>query len=92
MELDNNKQVFNLWDTNGRRADVLNAIEIYLSMLVELKEEDPDMLWGTYPTNLSQFKFYKKAIEASPEVFKSHGKYDLFMRHEAFCQVLFLFY
>ena len=80
MELNDNKQIFNLWDTNGRRADVLNAIDIYLNILFELKEETPDMEWGTYPNSLSQFKFYKRAIEASPEVFQSHGQYDDFMR------------
>lgn len=81
MELNDNKQIFNLWDTNGRRADILNAIDIYLNILFDLKEEMPDMEWGTYPNSLSQFKFYKSAIEASPEVFKSHGLYDNFMRH-----------
>lgn len=80
MELSDNKKIFNLWDTNGRRADVLNAIDIYLNILLELEEEMPDMEWGNYPSSLSQFKFYKSAIEASPEVFKSHGKYDNFMR------------
>ena len=78
MELNDNKQIFNLWDTNGRRADVLNAIDIYLNILFELKEETPDMEWGTYPNSLSQFKFYKRAIEASPEVFQLHGQYDDF--------------
>lgn len=28
------KQVFNLMDTNGRRSDVLNAFNIYLQTLV----------------------------------------------------------
>ncbi len=79
MVLDNNIQVFNLWNTNGRRADVLNAIEIYLNILADLREEDPNMIWGKYPTSLSQFSFYQKAIEASPEVFKEHGKYDQFV-------------
>lgn len=78
MELGNNKQIFNLWDTNGRRADVLNAIEIYLNILVELREEYPDMAWGNYPNSLYQYLFYQKAIEASPEVFKNHAKYDQF--------------
>lgn len=27
------KQVFNLMDTNGRRNDVINAIQTYLSIL-----------------------------------------------------------
>ena len=84
MELSDNKQVFNLWDTNGRRADILNAIEIYLNILSELKETTPYNQWAAYPTSLSQFIFYQKAIEASPEVFKSHGKYDQFVREVPF--------
>ena len=31
-------QVFNLWDTNGRRHDVINALEIYLRLLRELHD------------------------------------------------------
>lgn len=80
MELTNSKQVFNLWDTNGRRADILNAIEVYLEILINQKEEFPDMQWGSYPSSLSQYRFYKSAIEASPEVFKRHGKYDDFIQ------------
>ena len=34
-------QIFNLWDTNGRRSDVINAISIYLNILNEIKEEYP---------------------------------------------------
>lgn len=34
-------QIFNLWDTNGRRHDVLNALQIYLEILAGLKEEYP---------------------------------------------------
>lgn len=80
MILTDNKQVFNLWNTNGRRADVLNAIEIYLSILMGMREDDPSYVWATYPTSLSQFYFYKSAIEESPEVFKTHGGYDKFIK------------
>lgn len=69
-------QVFNLWDTNGRRSDVINAISIYLNILQEIKEEYPYESWTTYPDSISQYLFYKKAIEASPEVFSKHDKYD----------------
>ena len=75
----NETQVFNLWDTNGRRADVLNAIEIYLKILVELRKDYPEEMWESYPNSLMQYRFYQKALEASPEVFKSHGKYDAFI-------------
>lgn len=33
------KQVFNLMDTNGRRNDVINAIQTYLSILNEIQTE-----------------------------------------------------
>ena len=64
-------QVFNLFNTNGRRKDVLNAYKIYLEILSELKEK-----WDIYPMSLSQFSFYQQAIERSKEVFKRHENYD----------------
>lgn len=73
------KQVFNLWDTNGRRSDVLNALSIYIRILKELEEEYPGEKWASYPDSILQYKFYEKAIEASPEVFGKHDKYDEFM-------------
>lgn len=72
-------QIFNLMDTNGRRSDVLNALKIYLEILEELKEAHPTESWGTYPTSLSQFLFYEKALEKSKDVFKIHSNYDNFI-------------
>ena len=72
-------QIFNMMDTNGRRSDVLNALKIYLDILEELKEVYPTESWGTYPSSLYQFLFYKKAIEKSKDVFKKHDRYDKFM-------------
>lgn len=74
-----NGQIFNLMDTNGRRSDVLNTLKIYLEILEELKEENPTDSWGTYPTSLSQFLFYEKALEKSKDVFKVHSNYDKFI-------------
>lgn len=79
MQLDNIKQIFNLWNTNGRRSDILNAIDIYLKCLQEVQEEYPNDGWTTYPKSLQQYRFYQKAIEASPEVFKKHDNYDAFI-------------
>lgn len=70
------KQIFNLWDTNGRRSDVLNALSIYLNILKEMKEEGTFDQWGSFPDSLTQFSFYQKAIERSPEVFKKHPQFD----------------
>lgn len=75
MELKEN-QIFNLWNTNGRRSDVLNALWIYLDILKKGMEEHPDESWKSYPDSLAQYRFYQEAIEASPEVFQEHKKYD----------------
>ena len=71
-------QIFNLWDTNGRRGDVLNAIQIYLGILKNLETIRPGEKWAAYPNSLKQYYFYKEAIMASPDIFKDHGKFDLF--------------
>ena len=68
------RQVFNLMDTNGRRNDVINALQGYMMILKSVL--NTNNVWGNVPTSLSQFNFYKNAIELSPEVFKQHGPYD----------------
>lgn len=72
------EQVFNLWDTNGRRHDVINALEIYLRLLRELHDTCPSEQWGSYPNSTLQYRFYKAAIDASPDVFQEHPKFDTF--------------
>lgn len=77
MQLKKKTDVFNLMDTNGRRSDIINAYGIYLNILQQIQQsEDPE--WKRFPDSLNQYKFYKKALEASPEVFKSHAKFDKF--------------
>lgn len=71
MKLNNDKQIFNLMDTNGRRNDVVNALQGYLAILANLNGE-----WDNLPNSLSQYLFYKKAIELSPDVFVTHSPYD----------------
>lgn len=73
------KQVFNLMDTNGRRSDVLNAFNIYLQTLQEIKDDYPSENWSNYPKSIAQFLFYTKAVEKSKDVFKKHGKFDEFI-------------
>lgn len=73
------KQIFNLWDTNGRRNDVLNALSIYLNILKEMKDEGGFDHWASFPDSLTQLSFYQKAIEQSPEVFKKHPQFDSFV-------------
>ena len=71
-------QIFNLMDTNGRRNDVINALQGYIVILDEITNQEK-CLWNTVPNSLAQFKFYQRAIELSPDVFKQHGPYDKLM-------------
>ena len=72
-------QVFNLMDTNGRRNDVINALQGYLIILDEIIN-NRHMQWTNMPESLAQFEFYKQAIEMSPDVFVQHGPYDNLMK------------
>jgi hypothetical protein len=71
-------KIFNLMDTNGRRADVINAFEIYLNILKDAFHNDENYEWAIFPKSLNQYKFYEKSIEESPDVFKSHPQFDSF--------------
>ena len=68
-------QVFNLMDTNGRRNDVINAIQGYLTILNDIIC-DKQMDWQNMPNSFAQYEFYKAAIEQSPDVFVQHTPYD----------------
>lgn len=72
------KQIYNLWDTNGRRSDILNALSIYLNILKEMKDEGGFDQRASFPDSLTQLSFYQKAIKQSPEVFKKHPQFDSF--------------
>lgn len=72
-------QIFNLMDTNGRRNDIVNALQGYISILEEVTIKKKS-IWGTVPDSLAQFKFYQKAINLSPDVFKQHEPYDKLMQ------------
>ena len=62
-------------DTNGRRKDVINALQGYLTILDDVQNMQK-MRWDSMPESLAQYEFYKQAIELSPEVFVKHGPYD----------------
>lgn len=81
MKLTNSKQVFNLMNTNGRRADVINAYTIYMEILNELFEENGEVNFTSYPESWNQFRFYEEAIKRSSDVFTKHPKYDNFVEH-----------
>lgn len=76
MELEQNKKCFTLFETNGRRADIINAYSIYLDILDKLYKEYPSSFWAKYPNSFLQYEFYKRAIGASPKVFKKHSTFD----------------
>lgn len=87
MKVNKTEQVFNLYDTNGRRNDVINAYKIYTEILEEIYEESKSGVWGRYPNESTQFRFYELAIERSPEIFKKHPKYDKFIEAMANPQI-----
>lgn len=68
-------QIFNLMDTNGRRNDVINALQGYLSILNNIQNKKK-MRWASMPESLAQYEFYRQAIELSPDVFGKHDPYD----------------
>ena len=47
-------QIFNLMDTNGRRNDVINALQGYIVILDEITNQEK-CLWNTVPNSLAQF-------------------------------------
>lgn len=68
-------QIFNLMDTNGRRNDVIHALQGYLTILEDI-QNNKKMRWASIPDSLAQYEFYRQAIELSPEVFVKHDPYD----------------
>ena len=79
MKFRNKGEVFKLMDSNGRRKDVINALNGYLSILDEM-ESKGDFLWKPIKSreenSLTQYKFYERALNISQDVFKKHDKYD----------------
>ncbi len=74
MKIDRN-QIFNLMDTNGRRNDVINALQGYLVILNDIIN-NKSMKWDNIPNSLAQYEFYRQAINLSPDVFTIHTPFD----------------
>ena len=72
------QQIFNLMDTNGRRNDVINALQGYLTILNDILRNQK-MTWKALPESRAELDFYRQAIALSPDVFQKHGKYDKLM-------------
>ena len=62
-------------DTNGRRNDVINALQGYLTILNDILN-NKSMIWDRMPKSLAQYEFYRQAINISPEVFVVHTLFD----------------
>ena len=75
-------QIFNLMDTNGRRNDVINALQGYLTILDDIQNEQK-MNWASMPESLAQYEFYRQAIELSPEIFGKHKLLTFFENNKA---------
>lgn len=79
MKFGNKGEVFKLMDSNGRRKDVINALNGYLNILDEMENEG-DFLWKPIKSregnSLTQYKFYERVLDISRDVFKKHDKYD----------------
>jgi hypothetical protein len=69
-------QIFNLMDTNGRRNDVINALQGYLFILDGL-QKTRKFKWASMPESFAQYDFYKQALEMFPDVFRQHEAYDI---------------
>ena len=65
-------------DTNGRRKDVVDALQGYLTILDDIRRNQ-SLTWFPLPKSTAQFEFYRQAIALSPDVFQKHGKYDALM-------------
>ncbi|MCM1221798.1 MAG: hypothetical protein NC548_45740 [Lachnospiraceae bacterium] len=65
MKFGNKGEVFKLMDSNGRRKDVVNAFNHYVSILDEMAKEE-DFLWKPMKAkdgnSLTQYKFYERAL------------------------------
>ena len=72
------KQIFNLMDTNGRRNDVVNALQGYLTILDDVLRNQK-LTWKALPDSTAEYDFYRQAIALSPDVFKKHDKFDILM-------------
>lgn len=79
MQLDRFGQIFSIFDTNGRRGDVMNAYQIYVELLNQLNITG-DNVWASWPKSFNQLQFYRGAIDASPTIFKIHSPYDKFQQ------------
>lgn len=66
-------------DTNGRRSDVINALQGYLTILNDILR-NKKLAWKALPESTAELEFYSQAIALSPDVFQKHDKYDVLMK------------
>lgn len=75
MKVNQCDEIFNLMDTNGRRDDVINALQGYLHILDDIVNTR-HLKWKSLPESTAQFHFYEQALAFSQDVFKRHKNYD----------------
>lgn len=75
MKVSKETDIFNLMDTNGRRRDVINALQGYLNILDDIVNTR-HMQWKHMPESTAQFHFYEQAYDFSQGVFKRNKNYD----------------
>src|SRR5699024_6699766 len=75
MQIKNKSQVFNFYNTNGRRSDFINALTIYMKILNE-DFETGEPVWQSFPNSLGCIHFYQKVLEMSKGTFNKHAHYD----------------
>lgn len=75
-------QIFNLMDTNGRRNDVINALQGYLTILDDIQNEQK-MNWASMPESLAQYEFYRqKKLNKLKIIFKKNFRVQLLKRFQ----------
>lgn len=67
-------QLFKFAKTDDFGKEMIFCLEILYELICKKKLE-----WSAAPKSSAQFEFYKKAVEDSPDIFKKHEKYDLFL-------------
>lgn len=75
MKVDKCTDIFNLMDTNGRRSDVINALQGYLRILDEILNTR-HLKWKHMPESTAQFHFYEQAYAFSKGIFRRNQNYD----------------
>lgn len=67
-------RIFRFTETDDFGKELLFCLQILNEIVCKKR-----LSWSSAPKSSAQFEFYKKAVEDSPDIFKKHEKYDLFL-------------